>query len=81
MSKDELNSVIFTITQSILAVVVVIGTGIFLNANPESTATVGVVGFCGVVLTFYFGQAIYNNATNNTIRAQNSQSASIQASK
>lgn len=70
LSRDDLNSVIFTITQSILSVMVVGGVGWFLSTQPGSEAATSVVGLGGVVLTFYFSQAINNNATNNAIKAQ-----------
>lgn len=68
MSREELNSVIFTVTQSLISLVVIAGGGYFAVVNPQSDSVTAVVGLMGVVLAFYFGQAINNSATNNAIK-------------
>lgn len=78
MTRDELNSVIFTVTQSLISLLIIGGGGYFAVTNPQSQSLTAVVGLMGVVLAFYFSQAINNSATNNAIKMSN---ATIAAAK
>jgi hypothetical protein len=68
MTREEVNAIIFTITQSILSLLIVGGSMIFMYQNPDSSATTAIVGLAGAVIAFYFSQAIQNATTNNAIR-------------
>ena len=81
VSREELNSVIFTITQSLISLLVIGGGGAFVLSNPQSDGVTAAVGLMGVVLAFYFGQAINNSATNNAIKMNAAQNAAVIAQK
>lgn len=68
MTKDEINAIIFTTTQSAISLIVIAGGGFFVVNNPDGNGVTAIVGLMGVVLAFYFGQAINNSATNNAIK-------------
>lgn len=81
MTREELNSVIFTITQSLISLIVIAGGGYFVVINPQSQGVTAAVGLMGVVLAFYFGQAINNSATNNAVKITNATATVASAAK
>lgn len=72
LSKDDVISIIYAATQSVIAVVIVFGGGLFIATQPAaSPAVITAIGtLIGSVLTFYFTTTTTQRANDNALKTQ-----------
>lgn len=70
LTRSDINGVIFTITQSLIALAVVIGGGFTIAQNPNAQSVPFISGLIGTVIGFYLSEAKSKSTTDAMIRVQ-----------